>query len=152
MMSFQPSNNQCSIYLQIGSMPLPFPGMDKSGAAVCEFYSRGSCARADTCSLRHIRGDKTVMNILSTLIVLCSTFLTGRFFAHDFVARFDADDIIFFFTLLQVVCKHWLRGLCKKGDGCEFLHEYDMTKMPECYFYSRFSKCQRVQCVLFTML
>lgn len=39
-----------------------------------------------------------------------------------------------------IVCKHWLRGLCKKGDQCEFLHEYDMTKMPECYFYSRFSK------------
>ena len=39
-----------------------------------------------------------------------------------------------------IVCKHWLRGLCKKGDGCEFLHEYDMSKMPECYFYSRFSK------------
>lgn len=39
-----------------------------------------------------------------------------------------------------VVCKHWLRGLCKKGDQCEFLHEYDMTKMPECYFYTRFSK------------
>lgn len=39
-----------------------------------------------------------------------------------------------------VVCKHWLRGLCKKGDQCEFLHEYDMTKMPECYFYARFSK------------
>merc|ERR1712156_584567 len=27
-----------------------------------------------------------------------------------------------------IVCKHWLRGLCKKGDGCEFLHEYDMSK------------------------
>lgn len=39
-----------------------------------------------------------------------------------------------------VVCKHWLRGLCKKGDQCEFLHEYDMTKMPECYFYSKFGK------------
>lgn len=39
-----------------------------------------------------------------------------------------------------IVCKHWLRGLCKKGDQCEFLHEYDMTKMPECYFYTRFSK------------
>jgi cleavage and polyadenylation specificity factor subunit 4 len=38
-----------------------------------------------------------------------------------------------------VVCKHWLRGLCKKGDDCEFLHEFDMSKMPECYFYSRFS-------------
>lgn len=42
-----------------------------------------------------------------------------------------------------IVCKHWLRGLCKKGDQCEFLHEYDMTKMPECYFYSRFSKYTR---------
>ncbi len=39
-----------------------------------------------------------------------------------------------------IVCKHWLRGLCKKGDQCEFLHEYDMSKMPECYFYSRFSQ------------
>ena len=39
-----------------------------------------------------------------------------------------------------VVCKHWLRGLCKKGDQCEFLHEYDMTKMPECYFYSKFGQ------------
>jgi len=38
------------------------------------------------------------------------------------------------------VCKHWLRGLCKKGDQCEFLHEYDMTKMPECYFYSKFGE------------
>lgn len=51
-----------------------------------------------------------------------------------------------------VVCKHWLRGLCKKGDQCEFLHEYDMTKMPECYFYSKFGsvicrfpfKCDRI--------
>ena len=39
-----------------------------------------------------------------------------------------------------IVCKHWLRGLCKKGDQCEFLHEFDMAKMPECYFYARFSE------------
>lgn len=31
-----------------------------------------------------------------------------------------------------VVCRHWLRGLCMKGETCEFLHQYDMTKMPEC--------------------
>ena len=43
--------------------------------------------------------------------------------------------------VFNVPClKHWLRGLCKKGDQCEFLHEYDMSKMPECYFYSRFSE------------
>merc|ERR550534_3282177 len=45
-----------------------------------------------------------------------------------------------------IVCKHWLRGLCKKGDGCEFLHEYDMSKMPECYFYSRFNACHNKEC------
>ncbi|ELK12410.1 Putative cleavage and polyadenylation specificity factor subunit 4-like protein [Pteropus alecto] len=37
-----------------------------------------------------------------------------------------------------VVCKHWLRGLCKKGDQCKFLHQYDVARMPECYFYSKF--------------
>ncbi|KAK6168990.1 hypothetical protein SNE40_020127 [Patella caerulea] len=45
-----------------------------------------------------------------------------------------------------VVCKHWLRGLCKKGDDCEFLHEYDMTKMPECYFFSKFGQCSNKEC------
>jgi cleavage and polyadenylation specificity factor subunit 4 len=46
----------------------------------------------------------------------------------------------------SVVCKHWLRGLCKKGDDCEFLHEYDMSKMPECYFYSKYSQCGNKEC------
>ena len=46
-----------------------------------------------------------------------------------------------YFIFLDSPSQHWLRGLCKKGDQCEFLHEYDMSKMPECYFYSRFSKC-----------
>lgn len=41
----------------------------------------------------------------------------------------------------QVVCKHWLRGLCKKGDDrCEFLHDYDLNKMPECFFFSKYSE------------
>ncbi|XP_064323492.1 putative cleavage and polyadenylation specificity factor subunit 4-like protein [Phalacrocorax carbo] len=46
----------------------------------------------------------------------------------------------------MVVCKHWLRGLCKKGDECDFLHEYDVTKMPECYFYSKFGECSNKDC------
>ncbi|CAP26175.1 Protein CBG06226 [Caenorhabditis briggsae] len=45
-----------------------------------------------------------------------------------------------------VVCKHWLRGLCKKGDQCEFLHEYDLTKMPECFFFSKYSACSNREC------
>jgi len=35
----------------------------------------------------------------------------------------------------NVVCKHWLRGLCKKAELCEFLHEYNLAKMPPCQFY-----------------
>ncbi|XP_068066029.1 putative cleavage and polyadenylation specificity factor subunit 4-like protein [Anomalospiza imberbis] len=39
------------------------------------------------------------------------------------------------------VCKHWLRGLCRRGEGCDFLHDCDATRMPECYFYSKFGEC-----------
>lgn len=46
-----------------------------------------------------------------------------------------------------VVCKHWLRGLCKKGDQCEFLHEFNMRKMPECWFYSRYGECSNEDCM-----
>ncbi|NWI44637.1 CPSF4 factor, partial [Picathartes gymnocephalus] len=45
-----------------------------------------------------------------------------------------------------VVCKHWLRGLCKRGDGCDFLHELDAARMPECYFYSKFGECSNKDC------
>ncbi|KAG9045359.1 RNA-binding component of cleavage and polyadenylation factor [Tulasnella sp. UAMH 9824] len=39
------------------------------------------------------------------------------------------------------VCKHWLRGLCKKGDACEFLHEYNLRRMPECWWFARYGYC-----------
>lgn len=90
---------------QIGSQPLPFPGMDKSGAAICTFFLTPiGCSKATACPFRHIKGEKTV------------------------------------------VCKHWLRGLCKKGDDCEFLHEFDMTKMPECFFFSKYGQCNNKEC------
>ncbi|KTW27861.1 cleavage polyadenylation factor RNA-binding subunit YTH1 [Pneumocystis jirovecii RU7] len=41
----------------------------------------------------------------------------------------------------SIVCKHWLRGLCKKGDQCEFLHEYNLKKMPECRFFAKHGFC-----------
>ena len=39
------------------------------------------------------------------------------------------------------MCKHWLRGLCKKGDACEYLHEYNLRRMPECAYYARTLTC-----------
>ncbi|KAG8979321.1 RNA-binding component of cleavage and polyadenylation factor [Tulasnella sp. JGI-2019a] len=41
----------------------------------------------------------------------------------------------------RTVCKHWLRGLCKKGDACEFLHEYNLRRMPECWWFARYGYC-----------
>ncbi len=38
-------------------------------------------------------------------------------------------------------CKHYMRQLCKKGDQCEFLHIYDMSKMPECQFFRDYGVC-----------
>lgn len=46
-----------------------------------------------------------------------------------------------------VVCKHWLRGLCKKLDVCDFLHEYDLSKMPECQFYADYQDCANPECL-----
>ncbi|GAA5954356.1 hypothetical protein JCM10213_005360 [Rhodosporidiobolus nylandii] len=41
----------------------------------------------------------------------------------------------------RTVCKHWLRGLCKKGAQCEFMHEYHLRKMPECWFFAKYGFC-----------
>lgn len=40
------------------------------------------------------------------------------------------------------VCKHWLKALCKKGDDCDYLHEYNLRKMSECQFYTQNGYCQ----------
>lgn len=39
------------------------------------------------------------------------------------------------------VCKHWLNSLCKKNRECEFLHRYDLTKMPTCHFWTDYREC-----------
>ena len=46
-----------------------------------------------------------------------------------------------------VVCKHWMKALCKKGDNCEYLHQYDPSKMPECFFFSKYGECSNEDCV-----
>lgn len=42
-----------------------------------------------------------------------------------------------------VVCRHWVKGLCMKLDNCEFLHELDNDRMPECRWGE---KCQVPDC------
>lgn len=47
----------------------------------------------------------------------------------------------------SIVCKHWLRNLCMKGDKCDFLHQYDPNRMPECTFWLKFGKCSDPECI-----
>lgn len=47
----------------------------------------------------------------------------------------------------KLVCKHWLRSLCKKGDNCEFLHEYNLKKMPKCWFFAKYGRCDNPECL-----
>ena len=32
----------------------------------------------------------------------------------------------------SIVCVHWLSNACMKGDDCDFLHEFDVDRMPDC--------------------
>lgn len=41
----------------------------------------------------------------------------------------------------SLVCKHFLKGLCKKGLKCEYLHEYNLRRMPECQSFARSGYC-----------
>lgn len=62
--------------------------------------------------------------------------------------------------LRTVVCRHWLRDLCMKGAACEFLHQYDLSKMPLCRHGERckikdcpfrhISEANRMECVFYT--
>lgn len=49
----------------------------------------------------------------------------------------------------SLICKHWLRGLCKKGATCEFLHEFNLRRMPECNYFSRHGNCSNGDDCLF---
>ena len=46
-----------------------------------------------------------------------------------------------------VVCKHWLKGLCQKDEKCEYLHQYDLSRMPVCSSITKGKLCSAEDCV-----
>lgn len=78
---------------------------------VCPRYRKGRCTLQSRCPLRHI--------------VTPSPPVPQQ--TRDAMRR--------------TVCKHWLRGLCKKGEACDYLHEYDLRRMAECRFYATYGFC-----------
>lgn len=44
----------------------------------------------------------------------------------------------------RTVCKHYLRDQCKKGDACDFIHEYRIDKIDSCKFKEN---CTNYYCI-----
>uniref|UniRef100_T1IGR2 Cleavage and polyadenylation specificity factor subunit 4 n=1 Tax=Strigamia maritima TaxID=126957 RepID=T1IGR2_STRMM len=115
---------------QLGALPLPFAGMDKSGAAVCEFFIRSTCRNGDACPFRHLqsRSDRTVV---------CKHWLRGLCkkgerceFLHEYVL--SKMDECQFYSKYRV---------CNNVD-CQFLHIDPESKITACPWYDR-GHCRR---------
>lgn len=108
---------------QTGAQPLPFPGMDKSGAAICTFFLTSGCSKATACPFRHVKGDRTVV---------CKHWLRGLCKKGDdceFLHEYDMSKMpeCFFFSKF---------GLCNNKE-CPFLHIDPDKKLKDCPWYDR---------------
>lgn len=84
------------------------------GAGICKFFLKGTCQKGHQCQFRHSKSERSIV---------CKHWL--RYYS------FQNFNMIFVFSF-------YCRALCKKGDACEFLHRYDLSRMPECFFFSKF--------------
>ncbi|KAL1977118.1 hypothetical protein VTN31DRAFT_3400 [Thermomyces dupontii] len=84
---------------------------------VCKAYKEGHCPLGPTCPERHPTPAR--VTTMST----------------------NASGIAPSVTHGSLVCKHFLKGLCKKGFKCEYLHEYNLRRMPDCQSYLRTGYC-----------
>ncbi|KZZ92231.1 Zinc finger, CCCH-type [Ascosphaera apis ARSEF 7405] len=82
---------------------------------VCNAYREGHCPLGPLCPDRHPTPSR-IATATSPAIAPSSTHGT-------------------------LVCKHYLKGLCKKGIKCEYLHEYNLRRMPECQSFARSNYC-----------
>uniref|UniRef100_A0A8D3E489 Cleavage and polyadenylation specificity factor subunit 4 n=1 Tax=Scophthalmus maximus TaxID=52904 RepID=A0A8D3E489_SCOMX len=119
---------EIAVEQQLGAQPLPFPGMDKSGSAVCEFFMRAACIKGGMCPFRHISGEKTVV---------CKHWLRGLCKKGDqceFLHEYDMTKMpeCYFYSKFgpdcrhrhtrRVICMNYLVGFCPEGKSCKFMH------------------------------
>lgn len=114
---------EIAIEQQVGSLPLPFPGMDKSGAAICTFYLSSLCNKGAACPFRHVRGDRTIV---------CKHWLRGLCKKGDdceYLHEYDMSKMpdCYFYSKF---------GQCSNKD-CPFLHIDPESKIKDCPWYDR---------------
>ncbi|CAG5126779.1 unnamed protein product [Candidula unifasciata] len=114
---------EVALELQHGAQLLPFPGMDKSGAAICTYFLTSACSKGASCPFRHIKGDRSVV---------CKHWLRGLCKKGDdceFLHEFDMSKMpeCFFFSKF---------GQCSNKE-CPFLHIDPKNKVRDCPWYDR---------------
>lgn len=114
---------EIALELQLGALPLPFPGMDKSGAAVCEFYSNSTCSKGAACPFRHVKGDRTVV---------CKHWLRGL------CKKGDQCEFLHEYDMTKMPeCYFYSRFNACSNKECPFLHIDPESKIKDCPWYDR---------------
>ncbi|GAB6031118.1 Cleavage and polyadenylation specificity factor subunit 4 [Chamberlinius hualienensis] len=114
---------EVALEMQLGTLPLPFPGMDKSGAAVCGFYAKSSCGRGGTCPFRHVKGDRTVV---------CKHWLRGL------CKKGDQCEFLHEYDMTKMPeCYFYSRFNACSNKECPFLHIDPESKIKDCPWYDR---------------
>lgn len=108
---------------QHGTLPLPFNGMDKSIAGVCNFYTRGMCGRGPLCPLRHIRGERNIV---------CKHWLRGL------CKKGDQCEFLHEYDMTKMPeCYFYARFNACHNKECPFLHIDPDSKIKDCPWYDR---------------
>jgi cleavage and polyadenylation specificity factor subunit 4 len=109
---------------QLGAIPLPFPGMDKNKAPLCEFFLQGTCTRGFNCPFRHIKGERVIV-CKHWLRQLCNKGDECEFLHEYDMGRMP---VCYFFQKF---------GECNNKD-CQFMHvDADTLKVKDCPWYDR---------------
>ncbi|XP_075760137.1 putative cleavage and polyadenylation specificity factor subunit 4-like protein isoform X3 [Pelodiscus sinensis] len=152
------------VALQRGALLLPFPGMDKSGASVCEFFLRGLCAKAagsrrwcaSTGCVDCARGGTSANSCMSTMSPRCPSAIStpslqvpvapGKMGIPCRSCRLPPS------AAEPVPC----RGECSNRE-CPFLHIDPASRIKDCPWYNRgfckqgplckYKHTRRVMCV-----
>ncbi|XP_039596012.1 cleavage and polyadenylation specificity factor subunit 4-like isoform X3 [Polypterus senegalus] len=108
---------------QRGTLPLPFPGMDKSGSAVCDFFSKGHCKKGAVCSFRHLHGEKSVV---------CKHWLRGL------CKKGDQCEFLHEYDMTRMPeCYFYSKFNECSNKECPFLHIDPACKVKDCPWYDR---------------
>lgn len=99
------------------------------------FHCRSTCL-----TVFALQSELTDLIFCAVIDQVCKHFAKGK------CTNFKCPDL--HIKVKTTVCKHWLNSLCKKNRGCEFLHRYELSKMPVCHFWSDYRECNNgIDCV-----